>query len=425
MLIEFQLKNFKSFRSPATLNMVKTAGRELVDTHTFEPKVPSTPDLLRSSAIYGPNASGKTNLVYALWAVKRLVTQSAQEGQKGDSLPVTPFLMDVGSRKKPCEFEVIFVSEGVRYQYGFAVTEKRIMGEWLSTYPKGRPQRLITREYDTRKKSDMWGSMTKLSGSRKLLQDATRANALFLSTAIQLNNELLRPAFDWFSKTLHVVSSRGPASLYSMELCKDQRKKRAVLDFLKASDINIDDIEIEEESISLETFPDDMPDSLKKQLKMQLSMRPYSLYRVHKHAMQKFNWHDESEGTQKLFEFAGPILDTLRKGLVVVVDELDRHLHPALVGFLIQLFHDPEINSKNAQLILTTHATSTLGREMFRRDQVWFCEKDANHATQLFPLSAYSPRKNENFEYGYLSGRYGAFPYIKDVQLIKEALKRL
>ena len=425
MLIEFQVKNFRSFRDLVTLNMVKTSGKELLDTHTFAPNAPATPDLLRSSAVYGPNASGKTNLVYAFAAMAGLIRNSARAGQKGDSLPVTPFLMDVGSRKKPCEFQAIFVSEGVRYQYGFSATEKRIVKEWLQAYPNKMPQRLIEREYDARNKSYTWGSMTKFPGSRKLLQDATRPNALFLSTAIQLNNEFLQPVFNWFSKTLRTVSSRGPNSIYSMELCNNPDGKKAVLDFLKAIDINIDDISVKEERIDLKAFPDDMPDELKKQLQKLPFMHLYSSHRLSNDKMQVFDWDEESDGTRRLFEFAGPMLETLKNGHVVVIDELDRHLHPALVGFLIQLFHDPNINSRNAQLVLTTHATATLNHELFRRDQIWFCEKDKKRATELFPLSALSPRKKENFEYGYLSGRYGAFPYIKDTRLIKQAISGL
>ena len=197
------------------------------------------------------------------------------------------------------------------------------------------------------------------------------------------------------------------------------------MDFLKALDINIDDISVKKEQIDLKAFPDDMPDELKKQLHKLPFMHLYSSHKLSNNKMQVFDWNEESDGTRKLFEFAGPMLETLKNGYVVVVDELDRHLHPALVGFLIQLFHNPDINSKNAQLVLTTHAASILSHELFRRDQIWFCEKDKKRATELFPFTALSPRKKENFEYGYLSGRYGAFPCINDARLIKQAISRL
>lgn len=422
MLIELQVKNFRSFRDPTVFSMAKTAGAELADTHTFESQAPATSSLLRSAAIYGPNASGKTNLVYALVIMKGLVTFPIKEDEP---VPVSPFRLDANSRKQPCEFEVIFVSEGVRYQYGFSVTEERFMEEWLLAYPHGRPQRLIDRKYDAESGSYIWGNMAKLAGPRKLLQEATRPKALFLSTAVHLNNEHLKPVFDWFKKTLRAVGAAGPRSDCSMELCKQPEGKESVLAFLRANDINIDDISIEEKKISLGFSSDDMPDAERQRLLRKLSMRTYSLYKLKNDRVEKFEWLDESEGTKKLFEFAGPMLETLKEGYVVIVDELDRHLHPALVGFLVQLFHNTEINTKNAQLVFTTHDTSILNQKMFRRDQIWFCDKGRDRATELFPLTDFSPRKTENIEYGYLSGRYHAFPYIKDAALIRDAIDRL
>lgn len=422
MLIELQVKNFRSFRDPTLFSMAKTAGAELAGTHTFEPQAPATPSLLRSAAVYGPNASGKTNLVHALTTMKELVTLPLKEDAP---VPVSPFRLDANSRKQPCEFEAIFVSEGVRYQYGFSVAEERFLEEWLLAYPHGRPQRLIAREYDAKSRSYVWGNMAKLAGPRKLLQEATRPKALFLSTAVHLNNEHLKPVFDWFNKTLHVIGAAGPPSDQSMELCKQPEGKESILAFLRASDINIDDISIEEKKVSLEIFPDDLPDAERQKLLRGLSMRPYSVYKLKNDRMEKFEWFDESEGTKKLFEFAGPMLETLKEGHVAIIDELDRHLHPALVGYLVQLFHNTEINTKNAQLVFTTHDTSILNQKMFRRDQIWFCDKGRDRATELFPLTDFSPRKTENIEYGYLSGRYHAFPHIKDAALIKNSIRRL
>ena len=422
MLIELQVKNFRSFRGPAVFSMAKTAGAELADTHTFESQALATPSLLKSAAVYGPNASGKTNLVYALVIMKGLVTLPFREDEP---MPVSPFRLDANSRKQPCEFEVIFVSEGVRYQYGFSVTEERFTGEWLLAYPHGRPQRLIDRKYDAKSESYVWGSMTKLAGPRKLLQEATRRNALFLSTAVHLNNEHLRPVFDWFDKTLCIVGSAGPRADYSMELCKQPEGKESILAFLRANDINIDDISIEEKQAGLENFSGDMPDTERQKVLQGLSARAYSLYKLKNDRMEKFEWVDESEGTKKLFEFAGPVLEILKEGCVVIVDDLDRHLHPALVGFLVQLFHNTEVNMENAQLVFTTHDTSILNQKMFRRDQIWFCDKGRDRATELFPLTDFSPRKTENIEYGYLSGRYRAFPHIKDAALIRSAIDRL
>ena len=130
-----------------------------------------------------------------------------------------------------------------------------------------------------------------------------------------------------------------------------------------------------------------------------------------------FDLADESDGTQKIFALSGPWLDTLENGYVLVIDELHDNLHPLIVRFLIRLFHNLETNPRNAQLVFTTHDTSILSQEVFRRDQIWFCDKDESQATQLYPLTDFSPRKGvESLERGYLSGRYGALPYLKDIK---------
>ena len=418
MLVEFQVKNFLSIREPASLSLVKGRGGELQDENTFEPGAQATPALLRSAAIYGPNASGKSNLIYALWTMQRLVVDSAKEGQKNEPLPVTPFLLDADSRTRPSEFEVVFVSEGIRYQYGFAATAERIVEEWLLAYPKGRPQRLVERRYDGKSRSYAWGGMTKLVGPKQTWQEATRANALFLSTAIQLNCKQLEPVFDWFSRVLHIVGPSGLRPNHSMDLCENPERKKQILDFLRVADIHIDDLQVREEVIGLESLPEDIPEALKKELQSRPIKMLYFMHELENGAMERFDGGDESAGTLKLFAFAGPVLDALERGYVVVIDELNNSLHPLIVEFLIRLFHTEETNVGNAQLVFSTHDTSILTQTLFRRDQYWFCEKDRSRSTRLFPLSDFSPRKGgENLELGYLSGRYGALPYVGTLRL--------
>ena len=148
MLIEFRVTNFLSIREPVTLSMVKAKGQELETTNTFEPDAQATPALVRSVAIYGPNAAGKSNVIKALQTMEEFVLKSASVGQAGEPVPITPFLLDQTSRTQPSELEITFVSEGVRYQYGLAATSERVTEEWLLAYPKGRPQRWIDRTYD-------------------------------------------------------------------------------------------------------------------------------------------------------------------------------------------------------------------------------------------------------------------------------------
>ena len=423
MLIEFEVKNFRSIRDAVALSMAAGGGDELADTNTFASGVASPAHLLRSAAVYGPNGSGKTSLVHALHTMQEIIRNSAKDRQRDEPLPVTPFLLDVRGRDRPSEFEATFIQNGVRYQYGFAATPERVTEEWLLAFPKGRPQRWIDRSHNAGTQSDGWGSMTKLLGTeseKDLWKSATRSNALFLSTAVLLNNEQLRPIYEWFSKTLKLIGPGGrlPPS-HSRFLCKRPEARQAVLSFLKTADIDVDDIVVEEEKEQVEE-PQDARDRHRRR---RFKLPPvHFAYQLKDQSMQSLEWEAESDGTRKLFAYAAPVMETLREGSVLVVDELHSHLHPQLVKFLVELFHSPEIDTANAQLVFTTHDTSILDKQLFRRDQIWFCER-RKRATQLLRLTEFSPRKGEeNFERRYLSGRYGALPYVRSMGELHDVL---
>ncbi|VAW92536.1 FIG00486859: hypothetical protein [hydrothermal vent metagenome] len=421
MLIEFSVANFLSFREQASLSLVKAKYVGLEDTNTFEPKALATPALLRSSAMYGANAAGKSNLIKAIQVMQRFVRNSARESQADEQLSVTPFLLDESYSSQPSEFEITFVSEGTRYQYGFSTTAERFLEEWLYAYPEGRPQRWIERTYDESTQSYKWGAMGKLTGKKQMWQEATRSNALFLSTAIQLNNKQLKPVFDWINKTLHVAGIGLWHPRFSINLCEKENTKSKVMDFLKAADINIDDIKLEHTKFNINNLPDDVPDEIKSHLEKEYKDEPIINVKT-SHTTKDgqkvlFDLDDESDGTQKIFALSGPWLDTLENGYTLVIDELHDNLHPLMVKFLIELFHNNETNPKNAQLIFSTHDTSILNQDVFRRDQIWFCKKDKEQSSRLYPLTDFSPRKGfENLEKGYLSGRYGALPYLKSIK---------
>ena len=425
MLIEFNVSNFLSIREQTSLSLVKAKGPELAKSNTFASETPAVPSLLRSAAIYGANAAGKSNFIKALQVMRQLVLQSSTEIQAGESLPITPFLLDEQSHTSPCEFEVTFISQGVRYQYGFSATTERIVEEWLLAYPLGRPQRWIERTYDFKTKSYCWGSMVKLSGKKHLWQEITRPNALFLSTAIQLNNQQLKPVFEWFVEALHIAEFGRWSPGFSINVCEQDNAKNKVVSFLKAADVDIDDIELEKEKFNTQSLPDDLPEEFKKHLEAKYKdksvVQVKTVHRLETGRKVLFDMENESDGTQKIFALAGPWLDVLENGYILIIDELHDNLHPLMVKFLVSLFHNQKTNPKNAQLIFTTHDTSILNQEVFRRDQIWFCEKDKQQATTLYPLTDFSPRKGvENLERGYLSGRYGALPYLRNIKTAME-----
>lgn len=422
MLVEFKVGNFLSVRDLAKLSMVSATGTELVDSNTFGSRAPATPSLVASAAIYGANGAGKSNLIQAIWSMREIVLESARESNASESLPLTPFLLDSELTSDPSEFEITIVANGVRYQYGFSATPERIIEEWLIAFPKARPQRLIERYYDADSDRYEWGGMDKLPGSKQLWQEATRSNALFLSTAVQLNSKALRPVFDWFSDTLHVITSNHWSPGFTAVQCKDAKWKLRVEDFLRAADFGIEGIEINKVPFDPDGLPSDMPDEVRTLIKKELQGQSLHVVKTRHKARSGenvlFDLEMESSGTQKYFSMAGPWLDTLESGYVLVVDELHANLHPNLVRFLVNLFHDKRHNKKSAQLVFSTHDATILSQDVFRRDQIWFVEKDEFNSTRLFPLTDFSPRKGtENLERGYLAGRYGALPVIQELAI--------
>ncbi|MFP4147280.1 MAG: AAA family ATPase [Halorhodospira sp.] len=424
MLVEFTVTNFRSFSEPQTLSLVASRQRGH-EAHGLlpsdDPKV--VPDLLRGAAIYGPNASGKSNLIKALGNLRHLVLQSAKESQAGEPVAVTPFHLRENSGTEPTELEVHFIQEGARYQYGVAATPECIEEEWLIAYPPHRRvqkgQTWFHRRYDPERKRMSWKFGEHFRGKRKLLTETTRDNALFLSTAAQLNHRQLMPVFQWFQERLGpTIQPPGLHPGRTIERCEDSQERERILDFLRQADPDIIDVQIESRPFSSDALPETMPKELKAKIGKDLEGSPMKrVWLTHESqgtgAQMQLPLGDESAGTQRLFSWAGPWLDVLDRGMILFVDELDNSMHPLLVRHLLHLIQSPETNPHGAQIVLTTHDTGLLGdRDLLRRDQVWFTEKGQDGATELRPLTDYRPRKEEALEAGYLRGRYGAVPML-------------
>ena len=419
MLIEFSVANFMSLKERQTFSMVAAKSKELDDTHTFTAPMSSGKEikLLRSAAIYGANAAGKTSLLDAIYIMSEIVTKSAFEKNRGDPLPVKPFKLDSKTRNAPCEFEIHLIIKGVRYQYGFSATPERITAEWLTAYPHNRAQHWFSREWLPTKKIYEWEFGASLSGEKEVWKNATRDNALFLSTSVQLNSEKLQPLYDWFKEQMIPPERLRAGKHFSVALCNEGKMDK-VLDFLKAADLGIDDMRVNETTLTVDSFADDVPEQARHAFLKDIGdTQVYEVTIVHSDRQGQavaFEFNEESDGTQQIFAFAGCWIDALENGRLIVIDELHNHLHPELVKFLIQLLHNDKANPHNAQLVFTTHETGLLNQKLMRRDQIWFCEKNKNNETTVYPLSDFRPRKGrENLEMGYLSGVYGALPYLQ------------
>ena len=425
MLIDFKVKNYRSIKNEQDLSMLSTKQKEHIDTHTFKTDSVTKINLLKTAAIYGANAAGKSNFIKALKTMQEIVINSMSTYQRGHLLPVKPFLFDVETKDEPTEFEVSFITNNVKYQYGFSATQERIVEEWLIAYPKGRPQNWFARVFNTQTNTPSynWQFGEKFSGQKQLWQESTRDNALFLSTAIYLNSEQLKPVYDWFDKTLKITGVGGWTPKSTIELCKQNKHKNSILQFLQTADMDIDDIIIDEniskpkENKRLGRGLDILLAEIDEAYHDVDTSMVTMMHKDNSGRRVPLKLEEESDGTQKLFAFIGPWLDSLENGHVLLIDELHDNFHPLMVKFLVDLFHSNLTNKSNAQLIFTTHETSILSQDVFRRDQIWFCEKK-NKATELYSLVEFKARKGvTDLEKAYLSGRYGALPYFKNITL--------
>ncbi|KHE13777.1 phage resistance protein [Aeromonas hydrophila] len=421
MLVEFRVKNFRSIRDEQVLSLVASKDKTLEETHTISTGLNAVPKLLRSAAVYGANASGKSTLIKALQYMRDVVLESATIIQPGQTYIVQPFRLDANSANQPTEFEVSFLLDEVRYQYGFAMTPKRIVSEHLLVYKAFKPQRWFERYYDAESGKDIYEFGPGLKGAKSVWEGATRANALFLSMAVQLNSESLRPVFEWFSGSLAIFNEQaqlGPHTSIQMLQQSDFRKQ--ICNFLSSADISIADIEVVTRKVQSQTFHFDLKAGKTEVRQEDVDDNQLVFSHVTDQGSAKFDLMDESNGTRNLLFLAGPVLEILKKGITMVIDELDTSLHTLLVRELVRLFHTPDVNTGNAQLIFSTHDTSLLDApDLFRRDQIWLVEKDRDQASALIPLSDFSPRKNEALERGYLMGRYGGVPFLDNTLGLK------
>ncbi|MDK9706440.1 MAG: ATP-binding protein [Desulforhopalus sp.] len=422
MLIEFSVANFRSFWEPQKLSLTATPQKDLLENNTFVSPVSGLPRLLRSAVVYGPNAGGKSNFIRAIGFVKKFVISSAKELQEGEEIAFTPFLFNQLGPIQPSEFEVQFIQEGVRYQYGFAVSKKRVTNEWLIAYPEGRAQRWFERTFQSESNNYQWYFGSRFIGRKKQWQEMTRSNALFLSTAIQWNSEQLKPVFTWFQRLFVISHDTLLHPISSVNACYDDERKKQILAFMNEADISISDIQMETKDFSSEDLPSDLPEEIKEDIRLRLNGKKMTrvsfLHPVDGGDSQvSLSLDDESDGTRKLFAYAGPWLDMLSKGRIIIADELDNSLHPKIMRYLLAMFHSDSTNPANGQLIFTTHDTSLLDQDFVRRDQVWFIEKDRSNASNLYPLTDFKPRAGEALQKGYLSGRYGALPYTREANL--------
>ncbi|RKZ43053.1 MAG: ATP-binding protein [Candidatus Parabeggiatoa sp. nov. 3] len=425
MLLEFSVKNFLSFKNEITLSLYASA--EITEHERYNVFPICGQHLLKTAVIYGANASGKTNLIKAMQFMKNFVVNSF-ELQSEKEIDIEQFKLNTDTAHSPSEFEVSFLYEDVYYRYGFVIDAKRVHHEWLYYALSEQEIRLFERKFENEADTIVLGEH--FSEGAPLVDNQqskfTRERALFLAVVSQFNGSFSRKVMDWFTNDLKVLFATKTDTFEggSVKKLGDALYKQEILKFLQAADTAIEDIDLVK--VKPQDISGNFPDALKQQIvsKGKMLVTKHSVFNAAGLVTDSVLWslEDESEGTQKLFALSAPLIETLKKGETLVVDELDSKLHPMIMRFIINLFHSTESNPNHAQLIFATHDTNLLSQRFFRRDQICFTEKDQYGSTDLYSLADYEwdedERLSENrYKSDYFKGKYGAIPFIGEFKL--------
>jgi len=408
MLVDFTIKNYRSFKCESLFSMVAEKKKEDISNNLFNISEDSDISLLKTAVIYGANASGKSNLLLAFDTLKNFILNSTDLKLDQEIPYYKPFVLDVETRNQPMLFEIEFVTaEPMRYRYSVEFDKTQIISEKLVFFPEKNGRNLFERDGVTGKY--IWGR--DLKGKKESLTGEVLKNVLFLSKAANNNesDERLKTIYRYFRTDFmfHTAADSSRAQVYFTTLkLNDLLEKgfnESLIEFLKSADLGISSVRVRKEKIINDLST-----------KVDIGHRVFS--RTNETGEDHFfQLQDESAGTIKMFDLAGKIIDTLRNGNVLIVDELDSSFHPLMSEYILSIFNDPVKNPKNAQLIVATHDAYLLDSEKLRRDQIWFVEKDQYGASNLYSLDEFEKsevRKNVPFDRWYLSGRFGALPLI-------------
>lgn len=419
MLIQFSVGNFLSFHQKRMLNLEAKGISELKSNISLF----NGEKILRSAVIYGANSSGKSNLIKALERMRFVVLSSVRLNDS-DELEYSPFLLSTESEKQPTFFEIIFWLNATRYRYGFEYNAKQIVNEWLfAGKSEKREKPLFIR---TLEGIGVDAKFKEGEGN----ESKTNNNRLFVSLVAQLGGETSKQIISFFNRfnVLSALEHNDYTGFTMRMLHKNLNGYKESIELYQKLKLGFQDIKAVESDFNPLEIPQNMPEEIKEKIKKDLiGKRSISLKTIHHKFDKKGKIVDfilfdklknESDGTNKIIDLSGPIFDTLKFGKALIIDELDAKLHPLITIRIVELFHDSKTNPNNAQLIFATHDTNLLGEELFRRDQIWFTEKDEQEQTDLYSLYEFElpdgskVRNDSNLEKNYIRGRYGAIPFI-------------
>lgn len=419
MLIEFRVKNFRSIKDEVVLSMLSVPAQKDLLNATFE--IGKTGQRLsKTTAIYGGNASGKTNIWNALLTMWQLVNQSVNDVQGANlANQVIPFLLNDQGAKHPSEFEITFLLDESIYKYGIIANKKTILEEWLKLVGPTSIKPIFTRKNNN---FELGSGFKKEVKNFDAWKASTRENSLFLSAGATVNVDLPLRVFNWFNDLGIVKATSNQLYEQFTQTNFDKIGKEKILKLLQSADLGIEDIIRREIEVKKEQIPEQFRSFLTSDAE---TIKANNFLSVHKKYNEKGTeagrvdfdlFSQESEGTIKLFNLAGPIINTLENGKILFIDEFESKLHPLLLESIVRLFSGP-MNKKNAQLIFCVHNTYLLQNKSVRRDQIWFTDKDKFGGTRLYSLADFGPRMDDSLEKKYLNGIFGAIPYIEDLEI--------
>jgi len=433
MLLEFQVENYLSFKENNALSMMASSTRsskELSDPVIIKNKY----KILSSAAIYGANASGKSNFLKAVHFMKKFIFDSARESQVGEGIDVKNFKLSSNTESEPSMFEMTFIVHDVMYQkkkidvvfrYGFQVSKERVHAEWLFGRFTAQESLLFSRVRDDFK----FGP--KFNEGKRVYKaiGGIRETSLFLSLIAAIKGENAPVTYSimaWFEK-LQDLTDIGDRNVFGITagLMDEKEMKNRIIKAFCLADICVESIDIEKKPIDPAKFPKFIINDLERKGDL-TDIHTLSVKTQHfkyneekeKIGFETFDFeNEESGGSKKFFALIGPILDALRYGLVLIIDEFDARLHPGLCNVLISLFNSKESNKNSAQLIFATHNTQIMNRRMLRRDQIYFVEKDKYGESELYSLLDYKKVRNDaSYDKDYLLSKYGAVPCLGDFE---------
>lgn len=425
MLIEFKVSNYRSIGEEQILSLIPDTKKSDTNDNVISS---GKHKALNAIAIYGSNASGKSNLLLSMSLLDKIVHLSGRSAST-TKLPYDPFLLRKGWDKKPTKFEVTFIIKGTKYRYGLEFLQDAIVSEWLYKKSIGREVDLFLRN------GDIIDPSSGLKGNTKIIDaaiEATKPNALFLSTCDMFNIDEAKTIFQWF-KNFHMIDGLNTETITTVSLWENKSYQEKINNYMISLGLGLVGIDISTKDFDSSELPDSFNENARNKLIKQLSgKKSFTVYAKHKlyssegkETKDTLAWkleEHESGGTNAAFDLSGPILWVLINGGVLIIDEIEAKLHPIMTLEIINLFLNKETNTNNAQLIFATHDTNLLSYSKLRRDQIYFSEKNNWESTEIYSLSDFvyldktnslkKERPDTDKEKRYFEGRYGAIPIL-------------